>query len=154
MIDGHAHLFHPKVIENVRKRLELVQKIRLNTKGVDQRIGTAPLERALRKSKIQACLVLTTALPHEVGRVNDALYENLRASDFLYAAGTLHPNCHANRTELLKFNSKTLTRSMSAAANPLKPGCREAAVRSQRVLDRRLIRQGKITHAKGTMHAG
>lgn len=108
MIDGHAHLFHSKVIANVRKREGLVQRIRLNTDGADQRTGTLPLERSLRKSKIRACLVLPTALAHEVGQVNDTLYDTLSASNLLYPAGTLHPGYHANQTELLKFKARKI----------------------------------------------
>lgn len=108
MIDGHTHLFHPKVIANVKKRTELVQRIRLNTEGADRRIGTAALERSLRRSKIRAGLVLPTALAHDVGRINDALYENLHTSDLLYPAGTLHPDYAANRAELSKFRSRDI----------------------------------------------
>ncbi|MEJ2157202.1 MAG: amidohydrolase family protein [Desulfobacteraceae bacterium] len=108
MIDGHAHLFHPKVIGNVQKRAELVQRIRLNTEDADQRNGTAPLEASLNKNKIRACLLLPTAPAHDVGRVNDALYETLCGSNLLYPAGTLHPDYNANRAELLKFRSRNI----------------------------------------------
>lgn len=108
MIDGHAHLFHPKVIANVKKREGLVQQIRLNTEGAEKRTGTAPLERSLRESKIRACLVLPTASAHEVGRVNDALYQTLHTSTLLYPAGTLHPDYPANRKELVKFKARNI----------------------------------------------
>jgi hypothetical protein len=99
MIDGHTHLFHSKVIANVGKRADLVQRIRLHTDGAQQRIGTTPLAASLRKSKIRACLVLPTALAPDVGNVNDTLYETLHASNLLYPAGTLHPDFDGNRSE-------------------------------------------------------
>jgi len=108
MIDGHAHLFHPKVIANVQKRVGLVQQIRLNTEGAGRRIGPAPLERSLRRSRIRACLVLPTALAHEVGQANDALFESLHASNLLYPAGTLHPDYRGNRAKLLKFKARKI----------------------------------------------
>lgn len=106
MIDCHAHLFHPKVIANVKKRSALVQRIRLNTEGADQRVGAGPLEQALHRNRFHACLVLPTALPHEVSRVNDALFKTLRASPLLYPAGTLHPDYHANPAELQKLRER------------------------------------------------
>lgn len=106
MIDCHAHLFHPKVIANVKKRTALVQRIRLNTEGADQRVGAGPLEQSLRRNYFQAGLVLPTALPHEVSQINDALFEILRASPLLYAAGTLHPDYPDNAAELQKFKQR------------------------------------------------
>ena len=106
MIDCHAHLFHPKVIANVKKRTALVQRIRLNTEGADQRVGAGPLEQSLRRNHFQACLVLPTALPHDVSQVNDALFETLGAWPLLYPAGTLHPDYQANAAELQKFKQR------------------------------------------------
>jgi uncharacterized protein len=108
IIDGHTHLFHPKVIASVKMRMGLVKEIRLNTEGAEWRVGTAPLERSLHQSKVRAGLVLPTALAHEVGQVNDALYQTLRASDRLYPAGTLHPDYPANRTELLNLKARKI----------------------------------------------
>ncbi len=106
MIDCHAHLFHPKVITNVKNRTALVHKIRLNTEEVDQRVGVGPLEQALHRNQFRACLVLPTALPHEVSQVNDTLFETLRTCRHLYPAGTLHPDYHANPAELDKFKAR------------------------------------------------
>jgi predicted TIM-barrel fold metal-dependent hydrolase len=108
MIDGHAHLFHPKVIANVKQRAGLVQQLRLNAEGAEKRVGTAPLEASLRKGQFRGCLVLPTALAHDVGEVNDALFQALRASDLLHPAGTLHPAFPANREMLRKFKARKI----------------------------------------------
>jgi uncharacterized protein len=108
MIDGHTHLFHPKVVANVKQRVDLVQQLRLNTEGAETRLGTAPLEASLRRGKFRGCLVLPTALAHDVEKVNAALYQDLRASDLLFPAGTLHPQNPANRNELLKFKARNI----------------------------------------------
>ncbi|MBT6339960.1 MAG: hypothetical protein HOJ48_11755, partial [Desulfobacula sp.] len=108
IFDGHAHLFHPKVILNVKKRIKMVEKIGLKTKGVDNRIGVKPLEDALKKSGIDGCLILPTAGVHEVGKVNDLFYKTIEKSEFLYTAGTLHPGHLNNKKELEKFVSRNI----------------------------------------------
>lgn len=108
MIDGHAHLFHPKVIFNVKKRKNMVAKLGLQTKGAEERVGAASLEDALRTSGFDGCLILPTAGVQEVDRVNDLFYKTIEKSDLLYTAGTLHPGYSGNREELLKFKSRKI----------------------------------------------
>jgi len=108
IIDGHAHLFHPKVISNVKKRKELVERIKLQTDRVENRVGIAPLESDVQKNGIAACLILPTALSHEVSQINDTFYETVKTSDCLYTAGTLHPDYAGNEEELAKLKKRKI----------------------------------------------
>ena len=108
MIDGHAHLFHPKVISNVKKRKTVVKRLGLQTNGVQDRVGVASLENELRANGIGGCFILPTAGVKEVGRVNDLFYKMVKKSDLLYTAGTLHPGYAENKIELAKFKSRNI----------------------------------------------
>ncbi len=77
MFDGHTHLFHPKVISNVKKKKSMVEKLGLKTKGAKDRVGKISLETALRASRIDGSLILPTAGVQEVGRVNDLFYKTI-----------------------------------------------------------------------------
>jgi len=108
IIDGHAHLFHPKVISNVKKRKEMVERLSLQTKGVEDRVGVSFLEDELRANGIGGCFILPTAGAQEVGKVNDSFYEMVGKSDILFTAGTLHPGYGENKKELVKFKSRNI----------------------------------------------
>jgi len=108
IFDGHTHLFHPKVISNVKKKKSMVEKLGLKTKGAKDRVGKISLEAALKASRIDGSLILPTAGEQEVGRVNDLFYKTIENSDFLHTAGTLHPEYSGNREELIKFKSRKI----------------------------------------------
>lgn len=108
IIDGHAHLFHPKVILNVKKRKEMVNLLGLQTNGAENRIGLPFLERELKTAGVASGFVLPTALAHEVGTINDTFCRMVEDSDLLYTAGTLHPYYSGNKEELEKFRSRDI----------------------------------------------
>jgi len=108
IIDGHAHLFHPKVILNVKKKRKMVEKLGLKAKGAENRSGVKSLKKSLKASGIGGCLILPTAGVKEVGLVNDSFYETIKESKVLYTAGTLHPGNLSNKEELLKFISRKI----------------------------------------------
>ncbi|NOX35418.1 MAG: amidohydrolase family protein [Deltaproteobacteria bacterium] len=108
IIDGHAHLFHPKVISNVKKRKNMVEILDLQTNGAKERTGVSSLENALKSNGVRGCLVLPTAGAKEVGRTNESFYRMVKGSKLLYTAGTLHPGYDANKEELIKFKSRDI----------------------------------------------
>jgi len=108
IIDGHAHLFNPKVISNVKKRKKMVGILGLQTNGVEDRVGVSSLEDELRANCIGKCFILPTAGAQGVGKVNDSFYEMVGESDLLYTAGTLHPEYAENEKELVKFGSRNI----------------------------------------------
>ncbi|CCK78533.1 amidohydrolase family protein [Desulfobacula toluolica] len=108
IIDGHAHLFHPKVISNVKKKEEMVDFLRLQADGAEDRIGVSFLEEELKSNAVQGCFILPTAGAKEVGKVNESSYMTVETSDLLYTAGTLHPEYSDNRQELVKFKQRNI----------------------------------------------
>ncbi len=103
IIDGHVHLFHPKVILNVKKRMEMVRILGLQTDGAEDRVGVPFLENALRNAGIDGGFILPTALAEEVADINEEFYKLAETSKLLSTAGTLHPDYSGNREELETF---------------------------------------------------
>jgi len=108
IIDGHVHLFHPKVILNVKKRLEMVRILGLQTDGAEDRVGVPFLENELKSAGIGGGFILPTALAEEVGSINDEFYTLVETSELLYTAGTLHPDYPGLREELETFMSRKI----------------------------------------------
>ncbi len=108
IFDGHAHLFHPKVISNVQKKGEVVKLLGLQTEGAEQRVGAPILENELRAAGVGGCLVLPTAQSDEVGRVNGAFFREVEKFPLLHPAGTLHPGYGKKREALVKFISRKI----------------------------------------------
>ena len=108
IIDGHVHLFHPKVILNVKKRIELVRILRLQTDGAEDRVGVPFLENELKNAGISGGFILPTALAEEVGSINEEFYRLAEPSDLLYTAGTLHPEYPNNKEELETFIARKI----------------------------------------------
>jgi len=108
MIDGHVHLFHPKVILNVKKRFEMVRILGLEADGAQERVGILFLENELKNAGISGGLILPTALAEEVGSINDEFYKFSESSNILITAGTLHPDYSGNREELEKFGTRKI----------------------------------------------
>jgi hypothetical protein len=108
IIDGHVHLFHPKVILNVKKRLEMVRILGLQTEGAEDRTGVPFLENELKSAGIDGGFILPTALAEEVGSINTEFFKLVNTSELLYTAGTLHPDYPGLREELETFMSREI----------------------------------------------
>jgi uncharacterized protein len=108
IIDGHVHLFHPKVILNVKKRVEMVRILSLQTDGAEDRVGVPFLENELKNAGISGGFILPTALAEEVADINEEFYKLSQTSELLYTAGTLHPEYPGNRQELEIFISRNI----------------------------------------------
>ncbi len=108
IIDGHIHLFHPKVILNVKKRVEMVRILGLQTDGAEDRVGVPFLENELKNAGIQGGFILPTALVDEVGSINDEFYKLSETSDLLSTAGTLHPDYPGILEELETFRTRKI----------------------------------------------
>lgn len=100
VFDAHTHLFHPKVVENVRKKTKMVQQLGLKTAGVKKRTSRTCLENELTDSQVIGGLVLPTASASKVQKANDNAIEQVKGSTKLLTAGTLHP-CARNIPDIL-----------------------------------------------------
>ncbi len=106
VIDGHVHIFSPKIIANVSAKTEMVEKLALQTASAPGRTEFAVLKDECRQAGIDACLILPTAEAAEVRRVNASFVALAGQRDFLHAAGTLHPRYAANGEELLGLQAQ------------------------------------------------
>jgi predicted TIM-barrel fold metal-dependent hydrolase len=92
IFDSHVHLFNRKVIENVSRRRGLVERLKLQTRDAADRMDIESLDRSLEATRVAGGLVLPTAGPADVARINNLFYEKISAHPFLKTAGTLHPD--------------------------------------------------------------
>ena len=108
MIDSHVHIFSSKIISNVSQKKEMVSKLGLQTDSADQRTTIKDLEREIRNSSVDMCFMLPTAGALEVQKINEIFMKTASEADFLYTAGTLHPEHQDNETELEKLNAHNI----------------------------------------------
>jgi uncharacterized protein len=107
VFDAHTHLFHPRVVKNVKKKTKMVQRLRLRTAGVEGRTSRSSLENDFKSNGIIGGLVLPTALVHEVQAVNDSAFERVKDSQ-LNTAGTLHPGAKNIPEMLCNFEQRNI----------------------------------------------
>ena len=100
IIDSHIHFFTPKVISNVSRKTEMVQQLRLQTKGAERRTSPEALQKDLLTAGASGALLLPTAGINAVQKTNRTCIETASRFNWLYTAGTLHPGYPHNETEL------------------------------------------------------
>ena len=108
IIDAHIHLFHTKVIWNVKKRKKMVKLLGLQTEGAEDRTGVSFLERELKNAGIRKALALPTSPPDQVKHINESFFNKIQSSDMLLSAGTLHPHYKKNKEELESFMTRKI----------------------------------------------
>ncbi len=105
IFDSHVHIFSSKIISNVSKKNEMISKLGLQTDSADERTTTHDLEKEIKNSPVDKCFMLPTAGVHEVQKVNETCIKIAAETDFLYTAGTLHPDYQDNEAELERLNA-------------------------------------------------
>ena len=100
VFDSHIHLFTHKLIRNVSEKTEMVQQLQLQTKGAERRNTPEALQEDLLKAGVFGALLLPTASVKAVQKTNRACVATASRFDWLFTAGTLHPDCSHNETEL------------------------------------------------------
>ena len=100
IIDSHIHLFTPKVISNVARRSELVQQLKLQTIGAENRIHLETLKKDMAAAGVEGALMLPTASVAGVKKTNHDCVETASRFNWLMTAGTLHPGYLHNTEEL------------------------------------------------------
>jgi predicted TIM-barrel fold metal-dependent hydrolase len=106
IIDSHTHLFPQKIISGVSSRRALVEELDLDIEGAKQRSSVKALINACQEAQVEACLVLPTAAAEDVPETNRRFQKTAQEQARLYAAGTLHPACKENASELKKLEAR------------------------------------------------
>ena len=105
IFDSHLHLFSKLIIENVAAKKEMCTQLHLQTTGAEKRRDVEGLEKSMKAAGVTAGLALPTASAATVARVNSQFIEKAAERDFLYTAGTLHPDYADNQGELRRLKS-------------------------------------------------
>ena len=92
IIDSHIHIFSPKIIANVSRRQEMVERLHLQVEGAAERTSVAALRQDMVAAGVSSALMLPTAPAAEVRNTNRFCWSQVSAHDFLLTAGTLHPD--------------------------------------------------------------
>lgn len=100
IIDSHIHIFSPKIIANVSRRRELVERLHLQVEGAAEKTTAAALREDMTAAGVSSCLLLPTAAVTEVRNANRLSWSQAQNHDFLLTAGTLHPDYMDNAGEL------------------------------------------------------
>jgi len=103
IIDSHIHIFSPKIIANVSRRQEMVERLHLQVEGAAEKTTVAALRQDMVVAGVSSALMLPTASAAEVHNTNRFCWHQARNHDFLLTAGTLHPDCPDNAGELSWF---------------------------------------------------
>jgi uncharacterized protein len=103
IIDAHAHIFNPGVIENVAQKTGMAGCLHLEVADARTRTGVDTLEASMKTAGVDACLLLPTSGPEKIHQTNSAFINTAAGSSRLYTAGTLHPDSLKNRDELGRF---------------------------------------------------
>jgi len=106
IIDSHVHIFSSQIITNVSAKAEMVKLLGLQADQARERIGADALEAECRAAGVKACLTLPTAKARDVEKINRISQRTAQEKDFLYSAGTLHPDYPHNREELFRLKSE------------------------------------------------
>ncbi len=105
IFDSHLHLFNKLIIENVAAKEEMCAQLHLRTLGAEDRRDAEGLRDSLKAAGVEAGLALPTAGAANVAKVNSLFMKMAAERDFLYTAGTLHPDYPGNRAELERLKS-------------------------------------------------
>jgi uncharacterized protein len=92
IFDSHAHIYSPKVINNVMKLEGLAAAIGLDVAGAMQRLDKVSLMQESEAAGVEACLLLPTSPANRVRQTNELALQTIDGERNLYSAGTLHPS--------------------------------------------------------------
>ena len=92
IFDSHTHLFSDGIIRNVRQKRSMVRQLKLQTEGAETRASVAALSRDMQAAGVTRALLLPTASATGVHKTNHRCIGVAARTDFLAAAGTLHPD--------------------------------------------------------------
>ena len=103
IFDCHIHIFTAKVISNVSKKMQMIQRLKLQTEGAARRIDPSILEKEMLAAGVEGALMLPTASVNGVKKTNCACVKMASQFKWLMTAGTLHPDYLHNEQELVNF---------------------------------------------------
>ena len=91
IIDSHCHLFTPALMAHMGAMPAMLEELHLDVEAASQRLEPADLQASAVRHDLHQCVLLPTASPDRVRRVNDIYADAAVSHTRLMALGTLHP---------------------------------------------------------------
>jgi len=102
-IDSHCHIFTNRIVENVKEKTGMLEKLRLNTRGAIRRLDPKALEESAETNDVDWCVLLPTATPDKIRSVNDRFIQLTVEFRRLRCLATLHPEMRGLSDEVLRI---------------------------------------------------
>ena len=99
-IDAHCHLFTPGMMRRMARMPGMLAELHLDVDRASNRLEPSVLQESAADHGLQWCLLLPSATPERVRRVNDHYLATAAAHSHLRTLGTLHPEMERPGDEL------------------------------------------------------
>lgn len=106
IIDAHAHLFNPAVIDNTLWKTAMTRMLGFQLDDVRERVSAKRLREESESADVGACFLLPTAKAHSIRKVNDTFLDLAAGTDFLHTACTLHPDLPRISEEIKRIRNR------------------------------------------------
>lgn len=104
-IDCHCHIFTNRIVENVRDKPDMLDQLKLNTRGAVQRLEPKALQESAAANHVDVCVLLPTAAPDKVRSENNRFMEIAAPFSRLATLATLHPSMSGLSDEIERMFS-------------------------------------------------
>jgi uncharacterized protein len=91
LIDSHCHIFSPRIVDNMKSRPILVERLHLNVRDALKRLEPAALQESAEENGFEVCLLLPSTGPDRIRAENDRFIGFTTAFARLRTLATLHP---------------------------------------------------------------
>ncbi len=91
IVDSHCHLFTPATMKFMGAMPAMLDELHLDVAAASQRLAPEDLQASAARRDVHQCVLLPTASPDRVRRVNDIYADAAARHPRLMALGTLHP---------------------------------------------------------------
>jgi len=102
-IDAHCHLFTPGMMQRMALMPDMLAELRLDLESASARLVPAALQASAEEHEVRSCVLLPSASPERVRRVNDHYLAVAATHDRMTTLGTLHPDMDRPGHELQRL---------------------------------------------------
>jgi uncharacterized protein len=95
ILDSHCHLFTAAIMEHMAAMPAMLEELQLDVDSALPRLPASALQASAVRHDVHACVLLPTAAPHRVRRMNEVYADAAGRHGRLMTLGTLHPDMEA-----------------------------------------------------------
>ena len=103
IVDSHCHLFTRAMMEHMGAMPSMLAELRLDVESARERLLAEDLQRSAEDCRVRYCVLLPSASPDRVRRVNGIHVEAATRHGRLVTLGTLHPQMEDLRGEMVRL---------------------------------------------------